>query len=117
MKPATRQMIKLALASDETVQGEVARCIEAALAGRLPGDDAPQDSGPLLMTMKDAADFLGVSRVTIWRMVKEQTLRPVEIRRGVFRIRRADLQELSASYASYDPTPRGRFAESEEVAQ
>ena len=117
MKPATQQMIKLALASDETVQADVTRYIEAALAGGLPQCDAPADNGPLLMTMKDAADFLGVSRVTIWRMVKEQTLRPVEIRPGVFRIRRADLHELSASYASYCPTPRGRFADSAELAR
>jgi len=65
------------------------------------------------MTMKDAADLLGVSRVTIWRMVREHVLRPVEIRPGVFRVRRADLHQLSASYASYSPAPRGRFAERE----
>ncbi len=110
MKPATREMIRLALASDETVHGEVARCIEAVLVGNPPGGDAFEDNGPLLMTMTAAAAFLGVSRVTVWRMVKEGRLRPVEIRSGVFRIRRADLHELSASYAPYRPTPRGRSA-------
>jgi len=51
------------------------------------------------MTMVDAADFLGVSRATIWRMVKQGALRRVEIRPGIFRVRRADLHELSADSA------------------
>ncbi|OGV73114.1 MAG: hypothetical protein A3K18_18910 [Lentisphaerae bacterium RIFOXYA12_64_32] len=111
MKPTTRQLIEVALRGDETVAANVRDMITSALDGHTPTAGAAETEGPLLMTMTDAAGFLGVSRVTIWRMVKQGALRPVEIRRGVFRIRRSDLHRVSANYAPYSPVPRGRFAE------
>jgi excisionase family DNA binding protein len=53
-------------------------------------------SGPLLLGMSAAAKFLGVSRVTLWRMIKGGTLPKIEILPGTFRIRRADLEAIAA---------------------
>jgi excisionase family DNA binding protein len=56
--------------------------------------------GPLLMRMGDAARYLGVSRCTLWRMVKEGRLEQVELRRGSYRLRKADLDRLAARRAA-----------------
>ena len=53
-------------------------------------------SGPLLLGMSAAAKFLGISRVTLWRMIKGGMLPKIEILPGTFRIRRADLEAIAA---------------------
>ena len=53
-------------------------------------------SGPLLLGMSAAAKFLGVSRVSLWRMIKGGMLPKIEILPGTFRIRRADLEAIAA---------------------
>lgn len=110
MKTATRQMIELALSNDATVSGEMADAIGKVLNGNV-SSGGPQPDGPLLMNMTGAAKLIGVSRVTLWRMVKEGVLRPVEIMPGVFRIRRGDLHRISTNYAKYRPVRRGGCAE------
>jgi hypothetical protein len=53
-------------------------------------------SGPLLLGMSAAAKFLGVSRGTLWRMIKGGMLPKIEILPGTFPIRRADLVAIAA---------------------
>lgn len=105
MKPTTRQLIELALASDNTVAPEAVQVIEDVLAGK--DVESGSVDGPLLLTMTAAAKLLGVSRVSLWRLVKQDVVRTVEIMPGVFRVRRADVLELGAKYAEYRPSPRG----------
>ncbi len=52
----------------------------------------PQLSGPFLLTMGKAASLLGVSRSTMYRLVVSGAIESVEIRRGTFRVRRADIE-------------------------
>ncbi len=52
--------------------------------------------GPLLMGMSASAKFLGVSRATLWRMIKARLLQKVEVLPGSFRLRRADLEAIAA---------------------
>ena len=52
--------------------------------------------GPLLMGMSASAKFLGVSRATLWRMIKAGLLQKVEVLPGSFRLRRADLEAIAA---------------------
>jgi excisionase family DNA binding protein len=56
---------------------------------------AMDTDGPLLMGMMAAAEFLGVSRTTLWRMVNDGRLEKVEILPGSFRLRRADLETFA----------------------
>jgi excisionase family DNA binding protein len=55
----------------------------------------PAPTGPLLMMMGDAAELLGVSRATVWRMIKMGKLDRVEILPGTFRVRREDIEALA----------------------
>lgn len=105
MKPATRQMIELALASDDTVCAEIAQEIRDVIRGRSFAERPGRD-GPLTLTMTDAAKTLGVSRATLWRMVKAGILRPVEVMSGTLRIRRDDLHRVSVNYTPYQPARR-----------
>ena len=98
MKTTTKQMIELALASDETIEPTIREVIAGVLEGNLP-ERPTQHDGTLLLTMTDAARVLGVSRVTLWRMVRTGAVKPVEIMPGIRRIRREDLHVLSANYA------------------
>jgi excisionase family DNA binding protein len=53
------------------------------------------DNAPAFIRMFEAAKLLGVSRSTLWRMVKAGRLDRVEIRPGSFRLRRAQLTALA----------------------
>ena len=52
-------------------------------------------SGPALMRMGAAAKYLGVSRATLWRMVRDGRLDHVEVRRDSYRLRRIDLDRMA----------------------
>ncbi len=52
-------------------------------------------TGPMLMQMGQAAALLGVSRPTLWRMMKAGALEKVEIYHGAFRVRRADVEAIA----------------------
>lgn len=53
-------------------------------------------TGPVLMGMGAAADFLGVSRPTLWRMLILGRIQKVELFPGSYRVRREDLEALAA---------------------
>ena len=56
-------------------------------------DQAPPEpiDGPLLVTMGESAELLGVSRATLWRMVRAGRLTKVEIYTNAYRLRRSDI--------------------------
>ena len=61
----------------------------------LSGDaqtEAPRDRR--LLTMTEAAEVLGLSRQTIWRMIKEDRLPVIEVRRGRYRVPSAALTSM-----------------------
>lgn len=53
-------------------------------------------TGPLLCGMSAAAKYLGVSRATLWRMIKAGRLGRVEVLPNSFRVRRAELEALAS---------------------
>ena len=69
--------------------------IDGVLARRITETFSPTQ-GPLLLGMSVSAKFLGVSRATLWRMIKGGVLQKVEVLPGSFRIRRADLEAIAA---------------------
>jgi excisionase family DNA binding protein len=62
----------------------------------LQGEDIPLHiDEPLLISMGEATKILGVSRATLWRMVRAGRLAKVEIYCGAYRLRRADVIALA----------------------
>ncbi len=56
---------------------------------------ASATDGPLSVTQKVAAKLLSVSRVTVWRLIKDEVLHPVEILPGTWRYAYADTTALA----------------------
>ena len=89
MSDVETRLLKLLTASPNQV---------AVIDQILAGTWAPARSelkGPLLVGMGEAAELLGVSRATLWRMIKAGRLRKVEVLPGSFRMRRADLEAVA----------------------
>jgi excisionase family DNA binding protein len=53
-------------------------------------------NGSLLLGMGAAAGLLGVSRTTLWRLIRDGQLKKVEVLPGSFRVRREDLEAIAA---------------------
>jgi excisionase family DNA binding protein len=64
------------------------------LEGRDGSPSRPEDNGPLLLSMGEAAALLHVSRATLWRTIKAGRLPKVELYPGAFRLRRSDVLSL-----------------------
>ena len=69
--------------------------IDAVLERRVQARET-EVLGPLLLGMGAGAKFLGVSRGTLWRMIKAGGINKVEILPNSFRVRRADLEAIAA---------------------
>lgn len=78
-------MIKIATGTPD----ELAR-VAGALAGQ--SNEAPSLR---LLTMTKAAEALDVSRVTIWRLIRDGRLRAVEVRNGSHRIPEIELRRFA----------------------
>ena len=69
----------------------------AALRAETPQRSVKQrESGPLLVGPAGAARILGVSRSSLWRMIRTGHLATVEIMPGCRRVRRADVEAIAA---------------------
>jgi len=67
--------------------------IDQILEGKLPAAPAVPD-GPLLLPMGRAAEWIGVSRPTLWRMLNAGKLTRVEILPKTYRVRRSEIEAL-----------------------
>ena len=92
MKPINQnERLLMYLQASPEKQDAIDRILEGKVPSRV---EAP--TGPLLYGMSPAAKYLGVSRATLWRMIKVGRIGRVEVLPGSFRVRRADLEALAA---------------------
>jgi excisionase family DNA binding protein len=68
--------------------------IDDILDGRIAPRQGPIATGPLLLPMGKAAELLGVSRPTLWRMLNAGKLTRVEVLPNTFRVRRLEVEAL-----------------------
>lgn len=87
MNATSRAILQTVLTSDTSVAGEEQGILQALINGqRPPQHSAPRlADGPLLLTQKEAARMLSVSRVTLWRMTRDGVFRPIKILPGTVR--------------------------------
>ena len=63
----------------------------------LQGEDIPSHiDEPLLLTMCQASKLMGLSRSSLWRVLKAGRLEKVELFAGSYRIRKSDILNLIA---------------------
>jgi excisionase family DNA binding protein len=67
--------------------------IDQILDGKI-GAASVVSSGPLLLPMGRAAELLGVSRPTLWRMLNAGRLTRVEVLPKTYRVRRSEIDAL-----------------------
>ena len=89
----TNERLVRFLQAPPEVQALVDRII---LEGKAPASFEQTTREPLLLGMKAGSKFLGVSRGTLWRMIKSGRLSKIEILPGSFRVRRSDRVSIAA---------------------
>lgn len=63
----------------------------------LEGREVPiENDGPLLLSMGETCELMGLSRSSLWRLIKSGRLEKIELHPGSYRIRRADILSLIA---------------------
>jgi hypothetical protein len=93
MNPTSRALLQTVLTTDGTVTSAERQALQDALTGETTlSEPIP---GPLLVSQKEAAVLLGISRVTVWRMTKDGLLHPVELLPGTLRYHYAELVTLA----------------------
>ena len=108
MSPTTQAILRSIAASDGSLSVAERDAIARLVDGRTE-EARPAAGGavPLLLTQKQAASALGISRVTLWRMTREAVFAPVEITPGNYRYRREEVEAVAR--LGRDATlPRGR---------
>ena len=97
MNATSRAILQTVLATDASLSAAERSATQRLIDGQT---DSPTVVGGgaddrLLVTQKQAAELLSVSRVTIWRMTKDCVLHPVEILPGTWRYRFRELATLA----------------------
>ena len=88
--------VKAILEADVTVSDEDKATVISILSGRRT--QTSSNRMPLLLSQCAAAEYLGVSRQTIYRLVKEGVIEPVQVC-GYPQYRRADIESLACGVA------------------
>ena len=66
------------------------------LRGEMPPIHQPNaQSQPMLLSMSQAAKLAGISRSTLWKCIRAERIKPVEVIPGFRRIRLVDIQKLA----------------------
>ncbi len=104
------ELMQASLGAPEERKASALRVLrgEATVGG---GKASSGSGGPLLLGMGAAAAMLGVSRATLWRLLRDGRLAKVELFPGSYRVRREDLEALAAGGrgSSGHVSQRGRW--------
>ena len=96
MKDTTKQILMMLLKSDETISNKQFYATMRILEDKQLAEiyEPEPIKAPLLLNMGEAAKYLGVSRPTLWRMIKAGALEKVQITRNSYRLRKRDIEKL-----------------------
>lgn len=92
MREHTKKLIELAMEGDTSVSSSCRQAINFAMSGRC------SQSAPSFLSQAEAARELGVSRQSIYNLVKAGKLHPVEVTPGgLLRYRYQEVTNLGGS--------------------
>lgn len=95
MNATARSLLQTVLSIDAGLDHFERAAVQRLLEGRREGASAGSGESGLLLTQKEAAQRLSVSRVTVWRLVREGHLVPVELPNGMVRYSSRQLAALA----------------------
>lgn len=104
------QIIQAVFAAEDEAKARALAILEGKEPAPLPVPEV-EPGEPLLLGMGEGARLLGVSRATLWRMIKEGSLEKVELYHNSYRLRRADILELARTHTP----PRWRTRKKEQA--
>jgi excisionase family DNA binding protein len=93
MNSTTRAILQSILSSDHDLTGPESEALRRISSGAPAATDDPEPR--LLLTQKQAAQQLSVSRMTLWRLTKRGTLRPVQITPSTWRYRYSEIADFA----------------------
>lgn len=97
------QIIQAVFAADDEAKARALAILEGKEDPTVLASDLQppsSETAPLLLGMGESATLLGISRCTLWRMIKDGRLEKVEIYHNSFRLRRSDLHDLVRSHSA-----------------
>ena len=98
MNTTSRAILQTVLATDTALAPVERNAIQQLVDGRIEEPATRRPMGErLLLTQKNVATLLSVSRVTVWRLTKDSVLHPVEIMPGTWRYPLDEVENLSRS--------------------
>jgi excisionase family DNA binding protein len=92
--PSKNELLEQLMHSALRADAEYLKRAIDALNGKTPATPKPTLTAPLLLGMGKAAEVLGVSRPTFWRMIRAGRIAKFEILPGSYRVRREDIEAL-----------------------
>lgn len=96
MRKNTIEAVKAILACDSTVTGKMQACVLGILNGQdLSQGPEKAEPLPLMLSQSEAGRLLGVSRITIFRMLESGELHRVQVH-GVPKIKRSEIEQVAA---------------------
>lgn len=96
MTSTTQAILRSIATSDTSLSVAEQDMLQRLADGRTEATTArPLENMPLLLTQKQAARVLGLSRVTLWRMTNEGIFKRVEITPANFRYRREEIEAVA----------------------
>ena len=93
MNATSITLLQTVASTDSSLSFEQRATLQDLIVGRAESRSA--SGQPFLLTQKDAARMLGISRVTLWRMTKDGRFSPVEILPGTFRYRFEEVEAFT----------------------
>ncbi len=103
MTPTTQAILNSVALSDPSLSPSERTLLQQLVSGRAGDVTLMPAEVPLLLTQKEAARILGISRVSLWRLTKEAVFNPVEIFAGRFRYRREEVEAVARGSQSAAP--------------
>jgi excisionase family DNA binding protein len=110
MNDLTGELLALLVATTQERKADALKILKGEAIVADPVSCQPL-TAPILLGMGTAAKYLGVSRATLWRMIKAKRLERVDLFTGTYRVRKTDLEDFACGKTKFDAAlgeaPRG----------